>query len=166
MVPMKRGSLAVLLLLGGCVHQAQVKGLTSDPGARVDTATFSPVAGGDVVVDVQLGLDGPGPENPQILVRTQIPCRVGPVPPPAGFRMVYVTFNPTVRSTLTIKEGFITVHRCDDEVLDVSGGWYVEGIIPTALELPNQLPSTQIPISHVEINRVVATPAQTKATIR
>ena len=166
MLPMKRGLLAVLFLLGGCVHQAQVKGITSSPGARVDAATFSHVESGDVVVDVQLGLAGNGPENPQILVRTQIPCRVGPVPPPDAFRMVYVTFNPTVLSTLTIKEGFFTVHRCDDDVLDFSGGWYVEGIIPTALELAHQPPSKQIPISHVELNRVVATPAQTKATIR
>lgn len=166
MFPMKGSVVVVLLLLGGCAHRAHVTGIDSNPAARVDTATFSRVAD-EVVVDVQVGIEGrTEAESPQILVRTQIPCRVGPVPPPSGFRMVYVTFNPATLSTLTVKDGYITVHRCDDQLLEFSGGWYVEGIVSTVLELPFQPPNPTIPVTHVEITHVTATRVQSTAELR
>lgn len=157
MLAMNRSVLVVLFVLTGCAHTAHVKGIDSNPSAHIDTATFTHIAN-DVVVDVQVNL-GPKEEKfaPQILVRTQIPCREGPVPPPPGFRMVYVSFNPTTLSTLTVTEGFITVHKCDGKVLEFSGGWYVEGIIATALELPFQPPNPPVPVTHIELTHVNAT---------
>jgi hypothetical protein len=167
MVPMKRLALVVLFVLGGCAHRAHVTGIKSNPTARVDAATFTHVAN-DVLVDVAVGIAGKNDdeEGPQILVRTQIPCRVGPVPPPDGFRMVYVTFNPTTLSTFTVKEGFITVHRCEEGILEFSGGWDVEGTIQTSLELPFQPPNPPIPVTHVEITRVTATQVEKNANLR
>jgi hypothetical protein len=164
MVSMTRFALLLLVVSSGCAHRAHVTG-TGSPSARVDSATFTRVDE-DVVVDVQVGLSGQAAnpmENPQILVRTQIPCRVGPVPPPPGFRIVYVTFNPTVLATMSVTEGFITVHRCDDQVLELSGGWDVEGIIPTALELPFQPAQPAIPIKHVELTHITVTPLNQSA---
>ena len=144
---------AVLWMLGGCAHRAHVTGLDSNPTARIDAATFSRT-GEEVIVEVQVGLSGQA--GPQILVRTQLPCRAGPVPPPPGFSMVYLTFDPPTRSSLTADEGFITVHRCDEKLLELSGGWRVRGTLATALELPHQPPNPPIPVTHVELTHVTA----------
>jgi hypothetical protein len=157
MAPMNRLTVVVLFILGGCAHRAHVTGAQSNPSARVESATFSHVAD-EVIVQVAVALEGSGNrDRAQILVRTQIPCRVGPVPPPDGFRIVYVTFSPTTFSPMSVKEGFVTVHQCQGSVLELSGGWFVEGTVATALEMPFQPPNPVIPVTHVELTRVTAT---------
>lgn len=159
----KRLAVVVLFVLGGCAHRARITGTESNPAARVDSAAFWHVAD-DVVVEVALTLEGSGDrEGPQILVRAKLPCRVGPVPPPDGFRMVYVTVNPPTLSTMFVKDGFIMVHQCQGSVLELSGGWFVEGTLATALELPFQPPNPVIPITHVELMHVTATQVQPPA---
>lgn len=147
----------MLCLVSGCAHRAHVTGLQSNPGARVDTATFSRF-GDDVVVDVALSVEGTrNDENPQILVRAQIPCRVGPVPPPPGFTLVYVTSNPTMLSTMTVGEGYITVHKCEGNIVVMSGGWDVEGDLNTPLEKPFSAANPPIPVRHVELTAITVT---------
>ncbi len=153
---MKPFAAAALLVFGGCAHRAHVTGYDSNPAAQVIAATFERVEG-EVLFDIQLELEG---ENrPRILVRARIPCRVGAIAPPSEFRLVYLTHYPATRSTFRVKEGFITVHRCDDALLELSGGWEVVGVISAALELPFQRPNSPIPVTHVELTHVLATKA-------
>ena len=107
------------------------------------------------MVDIQVGLEGKN--DPKILVRALIPCRPGPVPPPDRFQMDYVTFNPDALSPLNVSEGFIIVHKCEGSILELSGGWDVEGNFATALELPFSPPNRPIPVKHLELTHVTAT---------
>ena len=56
-----------------------------------------------------------------------------------------------------MSQGFITVHRCDEKVLELSGGWDVAGTFPTALEQPHQPVNAPVPVTHVEVTHVTAT---------
>ncbi len=161
MVRMKRLAVVSVMVLGGCAHRAQITGVGSDPDARVDSATFSRLAD-DVALEVEVAVEN----GQQVLLRTVIPCRVGAVPPPKNFRMVYVTDNPTTLSPVTITQGFITVHRCEANVVEFSGGWDVEGTIAASLELPFEPPNPPLPFTHVELTHVTATLAPSKEDVR
>lgn len=142
-----------MAVLSGCAHRAYVTGPDYSPHARIDWATF--IRGEDsVVIEAGVALGS----NEQMLMRAEVRCLVGAMAPPRGFRLVFITPDPEVESPVVVKQGYFTVHRCDEQV-EFSGGWDVEGTIHASFEARHQKPNPPFPFNHVEFRHVTATEA-------